>query len=262
MYKDLVFDKQEAVTRITLNRPEKHNALTVNLSDELHEAVRVVRRDDECRVMILTGAGGTFCAGDDITEFPTWTPDQAFRQVRLYQETAQMIEDIEGVTIAAVDGVCMGGGLELTLVCDFVIATDRSRWGMPEVDLGITPGWGVTSRLSRYVGRHMAKEINLIGAEFDAHRARDLSLVNRVVAPAELEVETRGLVDLMLGKSRHALRRTKFNLNRGADAPISAAMALEVPAAGFQEEEGVQSFVEKGEIWRQRRSAAQHFWQS
>ncbi len=262
MYKELVFDKQGAVTRITLNRPEKHNALSVNLSDELHEAVRAVRRDDECRVMILTGAGGTFCAGDDITEFPTWTPDQAFRQVRLYQETAQMIEDIEGVTIAAVDGVCMGGGLELTLVCDFVIATDRSRWGMPEVDLGITPGWGGTSRLSRYVGRRAAKEINLIGAEFDAQRARDLSLVNRVVAPAELEAETRALADLMLGKSRHALRRTKFNLNRGADAPIAAALALEVPAVGSPEEAGVQSFVEKGEIWRQRRSAAQRFWQS
>ncbi|MEE9280772.1 MAG: hypothetical protein V3V67_11410, partial [Myxococcota bacterium] len=84
----------------------------------------------------------------------------------------------------------------------------------------------------------------------------------RVVAPAELEAETRALADLMLGKSRHALRRTKFNLNRGADAPMPAAMALEVPAAGLQEEGGVQSFVEKGEIWRQRRSAAQHFWQS
>src|SRR5882757_5749036 len=93
----------------------------------------------------------------------TWTEDDPYWQARQYQETAQMIEDLTPITIAAVDGVCTGGGLELTLVCDFVVATDRSRWGMPEIDWDITPGWGGVTRLARFAGRRKTKELNLIG---------------------------------------------------------------------------------------------------
>src|SRR5581483_9947737 len=100
---------------------------------------------------------------------------------RLYQETVKIIEDLTPITIAAVDGVCTGGGLELTLVCDFVIATDRSRWGMPEIDWDITPGWGGTSRLARIAGRRKAKEWNRLGALFTAETAARYNLVNRSV---------------------------------------------------------------------------------
>jgi enoyl-CoA hydratase len=140
-YKKLIFDRQDQVTTITLNRPKVHNALDRELSAELKDAILKVRADRDCRVMVLQGAGETFCAGDDIKEFNEWRGDESYWQVRLYQETVQLIEDLTPVTIAAVDGVCTGGGLELTLVCDFVVATDRSRWGMPEIDWDITPGW-------------------------------------------------------------------------------------------------------------------------
>jgi hypothetical protein len=122
--------------------PRAHNALDRLMADELEDAVRRVKKDRTCRILIFRGAGNTFCAGDSIKDFLTWTDDDPYRQARQYRETAQMIEDLTPITIAAVDGVCTGGGLELTLTCDFVIATDRRRWGMPEIDWDITPGWG------------------------------------------------------------------------------------------------------------------------
>ena len=140
-YKKILFSRDHAITTVTFNRPGAHNALDREMSDELAEAVRAVKRDRDCRFLIFRGAGDTFCAGDDIKDFLTWTEDDPYWQARQYQETAQMIEDLTPITIAAVDGVCTGGGLELTLVCDFVVATDRSRWGMPEIDWDITPGW-------------------------------------------------------------------------------------------------------------------------
>src|SRR5581483_9388263 len=112
-YEKLILDRRESITTITLNRPKVHNALDRALSDELNRAVRQVRDDRECAVLILRGAGDTFCAGDDITEFNSWTPEDPYWQVRKYQETVQIIEDLTPITIAAVDGVCTGGGLEL-----------------------------------------------------------------------------------------------------------------------------------------------------
>src|SRR5229473_2280199 len=196
-YKKILCSRDHAITTVTFNRPEAHNALDREMSDELAEAVRAVKRDRDCRFLIFRGAGDTFCAGDDIKDFLTWTEDDPYWQARQYQETAQIIEDLTPVTIAAVDGVCTGGGLELTLVCDFVIATDRSRWGMPEIDWDITPGWGGTSRLPRVAGRRKAKEWNLIGALFTAATAERHDLVNRVVAAGELDAQVDALCEVM-----------------------------------------------------------------
>lgn len=156
---DFRYEIDGPVRRIILNRPEKHNALSVSMQKQLHEAVRAVRFDEDARVLIISGAGNTFCAGDDIAEFPILNTrrlafDSAvplaepssnpqantFLIVSMFQETAAMLEAlVDVVTIAAVDGVCMGGGLELTLCCDFVFTTPDARWGMPEIDMGITP---------------------------------------------------------------------------------------------------------------------------
>lgn len=138
----LIVDQDGAVTTITLNRPRVHNALDQEISAELNAAVKDVAVDRDCRVLILRGAGDTFCAGDDIKGFLDFAPDDGPWNIRMYQETVNIIDNLVPVTIAGVDGVCTGGGLELTLVCDFVIATHRSRWGMPEINWGITPGWG------------------------------------------------------------------------------------------------------------------------
>ncbi|OBF90665.1 hypothetical protein A5791_16275 [Mycobacterium sp. 852002-51163_SCH5372311] len=260
-YEKLIFDRRESITTITLNRPEVHNALDRALSDELNRAVRQVRDDRECAVLILRGAGDTFCAGDDITEFNSWTPEDPYWQVRKYQETVQILEDLTPITIAAVDGVCTGGGLELTLVCDFVIATDRSRWGMPEIDWDITPGWGGTSRLARIAGRRKAKEWNLLGALFTAKTAERYDLANRICSPEDLENEVTALTEVILTKHPVTTRRTKFILNQGADIHISGALAFEVPLMPFPlERQGIQDFTDK-RAREERRRLSKNFWQ-
>src|SRR5882672_9180728 len=210
----LIDSREGPITTITLNRAECHNALDREVSAELNAAVKEISVDRDCRIVILRGAGDTFCAGDDIKEFNDWGPDDFIWQVRMYQDTVKVIDDMVPVTIAAVDGVCTGGGLELTLVCDFVIATDRSRWGMPEIDWDITPGWGGTSRLPKFAGRRKAKEWNLIGALFTAATAERHDLINRVVAPEELDAQVDALCEVMLAKHPLTTRRTKFIMNK------------------------------------------------
>lgn len=265
-YDNLIYQRAGEVTTITLNRPDVHNALDRKLSAELNDAVRAVRADRQCRVLIIRGAGDTFCAGDDIKEFNEWTVEEGYWQVRQYQETVQIIEDLTPITIAAVDGVCTGGGLEITLVCDFVIATERSRWGMPEIDWDITPGWGGTSRLARFAGRRKAKEWNLLGALFDAPTAERYDLVNRLCAPEELEVEVTDLTELVLAKHPLTLRRTKFIMNKGADLHIAGALAFEVPIQPIATDgdgplsQGIADFADRDRR-QARRARSRDFWQ-
>ena len=176
-FEHLIYEEKERVARITLNRPEVLNALSMQLSDEIVKAIELVRQSTKLKFLVIQGAGNNFSVGDDITEMMKWGEANAItRRVRYYQNMANQIEELDKITIAAVDGYAVGGGLEITMVCDFVIATERSKWGMPEVDVGITPGWGGTTRLSRLIGRRRAKEINLIGALHSAHRAVEWNL--------------------------------------------------------------------------------------
>ncbi len=259
-YKKMILERNGEVTTITLNRPERHNALDKELSAELNHAVREVRADRNCRVLVLQGAGNTFCAGDDIQDFATWTLEDPYWQVELYQETVNIIEDLTPVTIAAVDGVCTGGGLELTLVCDFVIATPKSRWGMPEIDWDITPGWGGISRISRFAGRRKAKEWNMLGALFSGETAERYNLVNRLVEPADLGDEVGKLIEVVLAKNPVALRRTKFALNKSADMTAHQALSLERPIMPFPlEAAGIRDFQTK-EGRTERRKLSKDFW--
>ncbi len=255
----LVVERSGPVTTVTLNRPEVHNALDRDLSEQLNHAVREIRDDRDCRVVVLQGAGDTFCAGDDVAEFNTWDDEIAGRQIRLYQETAKIIEDMTMMTIAKVDGIAVGGGLELTLVCDFVVATDRSRWGMPEIDWEITPGWGGTNRLAAFAGRRKAKEWNLIGALFDAATAEKYNLVNRLTTPEQLDAEVEALIEVLLEKNPRTLERTKKCLNYGADN-IAVGLALEAEWIGRHKTEGVSDFRDR-ERREQRRQRSKRFWQ-
>lgn len=259
-HKKLVLKREDSITTITLNRPKVHNALDKELSDELNRAVREVREDRACRILILRGAGGTFCAGDDLRQFNEWSEDDFYWQVRLYQETVQIIENLTALTIAAVDGVCAGGGLELTLVCDFVVATDRSRWGMPEIDWDITPGWGGISRLSRFAGRRKAKEWNLIGALFDAETAERYDLCNRICTADRLDEEVAELCKVLLTKHPLTVRRTKFALNKSFDMTVDSALALEVPIQPApQALQGIKDFTTKAGR-EERRKLSKNFW--
>jgi enoyl-CoA hydratase len=255
----LLTERRGPVTTLTLNRPDVHNALDAELSQELNEAVRAVEADRECRILILRGAGDTFCAGDDIKGFLSWGPGEAYWQVRMYQETAQLIEDLTPVTIAAVDGVCTGGGLELTLVCDFVVATDRSRWGMPEIDWDITPGWGGLSRLPRFAGRRKAKEWNLIGNLFTASTAERYDLVNRLCPPEDLDAEVAALVEVMLAKDPLTLRRTKMYLDKGVDLHVSGPLTFEALREPGLRPQGIADFSDRDARAR-RRALSKDFW--
>ena len=189
-FENLIYKEIEETAWILLNRPEVMNALSMKLSEEIVEAIEIVRQSTKLKFLVIKGEGPNFCVGDDITEMIKWgNANDITRRCRYYQNMANQLEELDKITIAAVDGYAVGGGLEITMVCDFVIATERSKWGMPEVDVGITPGWGGTTRLSRLIGRRRAKEINLIGALHTSKKAVDWNLWNRVVANDQLDEE-------------------------------------------------------------------------
>jgi enoyl-CoA hydratase len=273
-FEHVVYQERGGVAHITLARPHVRNALSMELSDELLRAIRLVSASTSLRALVITGAGDTFCAGDDITEMPQWGDANAvMRRVRTYQRMADELEDLDKVTIAAVDGYAVGGGLEITMACDFVIATNRARWGMPEVDVGITPGWGGTTRMARLIGRRMTKEINLLGALHPAQRAVELGLWNRVVANDGLDDEVDALLQVLSSKNQQAVRQLKLIINRGIEADLNTAQGFELLSAGLtgavnggwhvedaDAGAGVTGFAQKSEIWQRRRGLARDFW--
>ncbi len=270
----LRYTEDGAIARITLDRPEKRNALSIALSDELIRAIDQVQASTALKVLVIQGAGDTFCAGDDITEMFTWgDANGVMRRARLYQAMANALEELDKVTVAAVDGFAVGGGLEITMACDFVVATQRARWGMPEVDVGITPGWGGTTRLARLIGRRMTTEVNLLGALHPAVRAVQLGLWNRVVPDERLDAEVDALVEVLLSKNQQAVRQLKFIINRGVEADLYTAQGFEALSAGLtgavsggwqvpdaDQGAGVAGFTEKDSLWQTRRALARDFW--
>src|SRR5207248_382174 len=167
----------------------------------------------------------------------------------------------------------VGGGLELTMACDFVIATERARWGMPEIDLGITPGWGGTSRMSRLIGRRRTKEVNFLGALHPASRAVEWGLWNRAVPDRRLDDEVDRLLELLASKNQQALRQLKLMIDRGAESDLHLAQGLEELSAGLtpavngaweiddaDRGRGVDAFAAKSALWQARRTLARDFW--
>ncbi len=273
-FEHLLYAEDGPVARITLDRPEKRNALSIALSDELIRAVALVQKSTDVKVLVIGGAGETFCAGDDITEMHAWgDANGVTRRVRVYQAMANAIEELDKVTVAAVDGFAVGGGLEITMACDFVVATRRAVWGMPEVDVGITPGWGGTTRMARLIGRRMTKEVNLLGALHPAGRAVQLGLWNRVVPDDRLDAEVEALVEVLLSKNQQAVRQLKFIINRGVEADLYTAQGFETLSAGLTASvngawevpdadggEGIAAFTDKARLWQERRRLAMGFW--
>ena len=235
-FQDLIFEDLGKVARITLNRPAVTNALSMRLSAEFTTALEYLRDSEQFKVVVIAGAGENFCAGDDLTEMGSgaWgDANQIMRRVRGYQHMANVLEELDKITVASVDGYCVGGGLEITMACDFVICTERSRWGMPEVDWGITPGWGGTTRMARLIGRRMTKEINLLGALHPACRGFELGLFNRIVSDDALDAETQKLVELLLLKNQQGLRQLKFMINKNVEADLYTAQGFEALGAAL-----------------------------
>jgi enoyl-CoA hydratase len=255
----MIVSKEGPVTTITLNRPECHNALDQELSAELNAAVKEVDFDRECRVLVFRGAGDTFCAGDDVKGFQNFEPGDGPWEIRMYQQTVNVIDNLVPVTVAAVDGVCMGGGLELTLVCDFVVATNRSRWGMPEINWDITPGWGGTGRLSKFAGRRKAKEWNLLGNVFSAETAERYDLVNRVCEPEMLDEEVRELTEILLSRNPQTLLTTKYFVDKAADLDMWQSLFFEGAPQRPHGMDGIKAFAD-GQQRDARRRQSMNFW--
>ncbi|MFX1445838.1 MAG: enoyl-CoA hydratase/isomerase family protein [Promethearchaeota archaeon] len=270
----LIYEEKDQVAWLTLNRPEALNALSMKLSDEIVEAIENVRKSTELKFLVIKGAGETFCVGDDIKEMIKWgDANEITRRARYYQNMANQLEELDKITIAAVDGYAVGGGLEITMAVDFVIATERAKWGMPEVDVGITPGWGGTTRLARLIGRRRAKEINLIGALYPAKRAVEWNLWNRVVPNDKLDIEVQKLLEVLQSKNQQGLRQLKFIINRNVECDLYTAQGFEVLSAGLtaavsgfwkikdaDQGKGVLGFSRKDSLWNKRRSLARDFW--
>ncbi len=267
------------VAHITWNPAKRLNPLTVALTDELMAAVEEVKNDEQLHVVIFRGANGFFCCGDDLVEMydGLWgNPNQVMRRVRYYQHFAQQIEELDKTTVAVVEGFALGGGLETTLACDFVLAAESAQWGMPEIDNAMTPGWGGTTRLIRYIGRRRAKEVNMIGALRSARVGVEWGLFNRAVPDRELEAELDRLIEVLLSKNQQTLRQVKFVINKNADADMATALAFEAmnevitsavnwdPATpripDAEPGKGLEAFAKKNALWNRRRELAQKFW--
>lgn len=273
-FEQLIYEERDKVAWITLNRPEALNALSMNLSDELVKAFQIIQQSKRLKFLVIKGAGNNFCVGDDIKEMMRWgDANGIMRRARYYQNMANQLEELDKITIAAVDGYAVGGGLEITMAVDFVIATERAKWGMPEVDVGITPGWGGTTRLARLIGRRRAKEINLIGALHPAKRAVEWNLWNRVVPNDKLDIEVEKLLEVLRTKNQQGLRQLKFIINRGVECDLYTAQGFEALSAGLtgavsgmwkikdaDQGKGVVGFSRKDGLWNKRRSLAKDFW--
>jgi len=274
-YENLIYEEKDRKTAyITLNRPEKLNALSMKLSDEIVDAVKHVQESTNLKFLIFKGAGGNFCVGDDITEMPRWgDANGIMRRARYYQAMANAIEELDKITIAAVDGYAVGGGLEITMAVDFVIATERSIWGMPEVDVGITPGWGGTTRMARLIGRRRAKEINILGALHPGKTAVKWNLWNRLVPNDQLDNEVEKLIELLKLKNQQAMRQLKFIINKGVECDLYTAQGFEALSGALtgavngmwkvkdaDQAKGILGFMKKDGTWDKRRSLAKNFW--
>ncbi len=274
-FENLIYEEREKTTAfITLNRPEVKNALSMKLSDEIVSAIEIVRKSKKLKFLVIKGAGDNFCVGDDISEMPKWgDANDITRRARYYQNMANQLEELDKITVAAVDGFAVGGGLEITMACDFVIATERSKWGMPEVDVGITPGWGGTTRLARLIGRRRAKEINLLGALHSGKKAVEWNLWNRLVPNHELDNEVEKLLEVLKSKNQQGMRQLKFIINRGVECDLYTAQGFEILSAGLtgavsgmwkikdaDQGKGIIGFTRKDGLWQTRRRLAKDFW--
>ncbi len=246
-----IFERKDGIGRVTINRPEQMNSLNRAFLGELGRILDESENDDDIRVLVLTGRGKAFCAGADIDEIRGFGSASAgYDFIQLAQRTFQRIETLGKPVVACINGLALGGGLELALACDFRIASVQAVFGLPEVKIGALPAAGGTTRLPRIIGLTRAVEMLMLGEPIGAEEALRLGLVGRV-APADklLEVTTQVAVSLSRMPPL-ALKVIKKVVSSGLDSSLESGMALELQAAGFlfnteDLKEGVAAFVQK-----------------
>ena len=250
-FDNLLIERDNAVAIVTINRPKVLNALDIATLDDLRRAVLELKRDDGVRTIVITGSGDkSFVAGADINEFLANSPTSGRDQALAGQHVFDLIENLGKPVIAAVNGYALGGGCELAMACTLRLAADTAKFGQPEINLGLVPGYGGTQRLPRLVGKGKAMELILTGTPIAAAEAERIGLVNRVVPAAELMTEAKKLASALAAQAPLATAYTIHAINHGVEMPFAQACAYEATLFGlaFATEdmrEGTRAFLEK-----------------
>lgn len=250
-YTNIIFHVEQGIATITFNRTKAMNALNQALLAELAQALKRVEADEEIRVLVLTGAGEkAFVAGADITELATFTPLQAKHFSRAGHDVISGLQGLSIPVIAGVNGFALGGGSEIALACDFIYAAESARFGLPEITLGLIPGFGGTQRLPRLIGPHLAKELIFTGRMITAAEALQVGMVNKVVPAAALMEEVFKTARDLAAKGKVSLRAAKQAVNNGLNADLATGCHIEVEAfalcmASPDAKEGTRAFLEK-----------------
>jgi enoyl-CoA hydratase len=250
-YQNILLEVADGVATLTINRPDKLNALNAATLAEMAHAFDECATSESVRALILTGAGEkAFVAGADIRELATMTPLSAKDLAARGQEVLRRVEQMGKPTVAMINGFALGGGLELALACNLRTASNTARVGLPEVSLGIIPGYGGTQRLARVAGPAVAREWILTGEQFTAEEAHRVGVVNRLFPPAELRAGTVKLVQTILSRGPVAVRFAIEAIQRGSNIPQREGETLECDLFGLAAStedmrEGMAAFLEK-----------------
>ncbi len=244
--------KKENYAILVLNRESSLNALNSEILQELRDQLKILNSDPKMRGFIITGKGNkAFCAGADIIEMKEMTPDEAEEFARKGHKTMNAISNSDLISIAAVNGYALGGGLELALACDLRIASSNAKFALPETGLGLVPGFGGTQRLPRIVGRGIALEMILTGELIDAEKALQIGLINYVFHIEELLPKAEEMMEKILNhKGKEAQKIAKWLVHSGSELPLTASLEREITsfASLFEKKEpkiGIEAFLKK-----------------
>ncbi len=245
-YESIIFEKEDNIAIITFNRPDARNAVNNQVRAEFTAAIAEVEADNDIRVLILTGSGKAFASGVDIKEFSQTTPYHAHNLYRL----GERVEKLPKPVIAAVNGFSLGGGNEIALGCDIIIASEKAKFGQPELNIGIIPGGGATQRLPRMIGVCRAKELIFTSDIITAEEAFRLGMINRVVPEDQLMPTAKEIAKKIATKSPAALKLAKQAINYGMQTNLESGLKYEYElyslSLGLEDKvEGVNAFLEK-----------------
>ena len=246
----IILEKDKATAIITISREKALNALNSQVIDELSQAIDVVKADKDIRALIITGAGRAFVAGADIGVQSVFDVREGRQWGRRGSAVFREIELLQIPTIAAVGGFALGGGCELALSGDMIVADEKAKFGQPEVSLGITPGFSGTQRLPRRIGTAKAKEMIFTGRMIDAYAADRIGLINKIAEPGKLMDEAKALAESCIKNAPAALRYAKACIDRGMQTDIDTGIAIEnelfaMCFATEDQKEGMKAFLEK-----------------
>ncbi|MBS0123675.1 enoyl-CoA hydratase [Thetidibacter halocola] len=248
-YETIIVELEDYVATIRLNRPDALNALNTQLLGELADALEEADANEKVRCILLTGSAKAFAAGADIKEMS----EMSYVDVNasnLFADFGDRIQKIRKPVIAAVSGYALGGGCELAMACDFIIAADTAKFGQPEINLGVIAGMGGSQRLTRFVGKSKSMDMNLTGRFMDADEAERCGLVSRVVPAKKLMEEAMGAAQKIAEKSMIAVRTAKEAVNRSYETTLTEGLLFERRAfhalfATEDQKEGMAAFMEK-----------------